>query len=520
MTEFLYLLPYLLSAAITIWIGTLAFRRRSVPGSSLFAGIALSEVIWSLGFIFQLLAGTLSAKLFWNNVQFLGAVAAPLAYIGFAFEYSPPSRSSTIRFSWKYLLPVAAALLLFIWTDGWHHLFRGVTVMVPGNPFDYLVYENGPAFNAYTIYAYSLLILTTIILVTRYLGAMYLYRLQIGIVLVGILVPWVTSIITVTGLIPLKLHDVTPISFGFSNLIIAWAFYRYHLFDTAPVARDYLFENMRDGVLVLEERLRIIDINPAAQRLFNLSRVQALGLSVLDLVPFKQAWFPKSESSPVIRREVHLEGSSTGGVFDLQISTMRHPSSKTLAYLVVLHDVNERKQIEERLNLLSITDPLTGIFNRRHVIHRLEKELASALEKGGTLAIILMDLDFLKEINDQHGHFTGDQALIKVAHVCRDNLRDEDVIGRYGGDEFLVVLPGLEASSAIQIANRLQQLVAATQVESRGASMAVSASLGLACLDVEQGLTLDELLERADTALYQAKLQGRNRAVMYQPPSN
>lgn len=156
-------------------------------------------------------------------------------------------------------------MLLFIWSDGWHGLFRIDPHLVPGQPLGALVWGDGPFFSLYIIYAYSLIVLTTLIVVVRYLSAPKLYRLQVGLVLLGILIPWITSVVTAMHLVPVGLHEVTPITFGLSNLVIAFALFRYQMFELLPVARDMLIERMEDGVLVLDSQLRVLDLNPAAR---------------------------------------------------------------------------------------------------------------------------------------------------------------------------------------------------------------------------------------------------------------
>lgn len=118
------LVPYVISVAVTIWLGTISWRRRSIPGAQLFAYLSFAEAIWTFGYIFQLLSSSQEALIFWNNVQFIGAILAPLFYLGFALEFDQPFARSK-RISWKYYAPLALALLFFVWSDPWHGLFRG-----------------------------------------------------------------------------------------------------------------------------------------------------------------------------------------------------------------------------------------------------------------------------------------------------------------------------------------------------------------------------------------------------------
>lgn len=506
MSPFLYLLPYILSALISLWVGLIGWRRSS-PGSRLFAAVAFSETVWAAGYALQLAAPDLSGKLFWNNVQFLGAVAAPLAYLGFSVEYYRPPVAGGANFTWKSLIPLAALMLLFIWSDGLHGLFRGQPVLVPGEPFNQLIFPNGPGFIAYTVYAYSLIVLTTLIFISRYLHAEQLYRIQVGIVLLGVLIPWAASLLAYFSLVPLELHRITPAAFGPSNLVIAWALYRYRLFDLLPVARDYLFEYMQEGILVLDHNLRIVDLNPAAQRILAAGKSAAIGRSVASFPPFEATWFGHGRE----KTEISIEREGTTGLYELQLSLVGESSGSPGVYLAVLRDIQDRKRVEEKLQRLAVTDPLTGVLNRRQVIFLAEREITRACKFCLPISIILLDIDHFKQVNDTVGHRAGDRVLREIACACQENLRSHDIFGRYGGDEFIAILPETGFETALGVAERLRKRIEALPVLECSEPRRITISLGVAAPDSSHPSSLDGLLEQADRALYHAKESGRNR---------
>lgn len=156
-------------------------------------------------------------------------------------------------------------------------------------------------------------------------------------------------------------------------------------------------------------------------------------------------------------------------------------------------------------------DPLTGILNHKEILNVLEKELDRAKRQGSSLAVIMGDLDHFKKVNDTYGHVAGDAVLVEVAQRMKDNIRLYDSLGRYGGEEFLLVLPGCTAEEAVLIAQRVLQSIRQEPVVFNDAPITVTISLGLA---VNQGLgqiTTTELVQAADSALYKAKQNGRNR---------
>jgi len=156
-------------------------------------------------------------------------------------------------------------------------------------------------------------------------------------------------------------------------------------------------------------------------------------------------------------------------------------------------------------------DPLTGILNHGEILQVLEREISRADRQRGSLAVIMGDLDHFKKVNDTYGHVAGDAVLVEVAERMRRNIRLYDALGRYGGEEFLLVLPGCTADEAYQIANRILKNIQSQPVLFQDNSIPVTISLGLAFNKVGERSEQTDLVQAADTALYQAKQNGRNR---------
>ncbi len=169
----------------------------------------------------------------------------------------------------------------------------------------------------------------------------------------------------------------------------------------------------------------------------------------------------------------------------------------------------------EETQAQALTDPLTGLYNRRGLIELGKIELARAQRQGKPFSAIILDIDHFKRVNDTYGHPIGDQVLQVIAQRCQKGLRELDLIGRYGGEEFLVFLPETDWKTAFAIANRLRLLIAEVAIPTRAGPLRVTISLGVSQhVDADNGL--DGMIERADQALYQAKAQGRNRAIAYE----
>jgi len=172
------------------------------------------------------------------------------------------------------------------------------------------------------------------------------------------------------------------------------------------------------------------------------------------------------------------------------------------------------------LNEVSSRDTLTGLYNRWYVIEKIDSEINRALRHGSPMSVLMLDLDHFKKVNDSFGHSVGDEVLKVVGQVLRESCRVYDVAGRYGGEEFCVVLPETRVGNTKAVAERIRSRLASTELPVGSSSITVTASIGVAGMDSvsdEGVVSAAALLDRADRALYSAKHHGRNRVELWLP---
>ncbi|CAH2599495.1 Diguanylate cyclase [Rhodovastum atsumiense] len=182
-------------------------------------------------------------------------------------------------------------------------------------------------------------------------------------------------------------------------------------------------------------------------------------------------------------------------------------------YVLVTRDLTGRKEAEAKLMTLATTDPLTGANNRRTGEKRLNEEFRRWQHYGRNFAVLLVDCDHFKKVNDQYGHETGDAVLCMLVWLCRERTREADVTVRWGGEEFLVLLADTDADKSLMIAERLRESIESRLVENAGQTVRVTVSIGLALPNSGDNRP-DDVVRRADVALYEAKRTGRNRVVV------
>ncbi len=183
--------------------------------------------------------------------------------------------------------------------------------------------------------------------------------------------------------------------------------------------------------------------------------------------------------------------------------------------LAWIYDYTERRNMEEALREMASRDPLTGIYNRRSFMEMARQQLARALRFNEPMSVLVLDVDHFKRVNDTYGHAVGDDALRMVASACNTSLREYDVLGRLGGEEFVVALPGTTTDECRVVADRLRRNLSRLVIPVSRDRITLTASIGISAVDIHSD-TLEKAIHRADLALYRAKREGRNRVMVYE----
>ncbi|MDK2776440.1 MAG: diguanylate cyclase [Pseudomonadota bacterium] len=269
-----------------------------------------------------------------------------------------------------------------------------------------------------------------------------------------------------------------------------------------------LFDNSRDGIVVINTKGEVVDANPAFARMLGYPLQEIYGLSVWD-------WDAEFDRQHILGLLAEVEGEGTyfetrhrrkdGSVFDVELSNSSVIFTGEKLVFSIGRDVSERKENERLMRQLVSTDALTGLLNRRELSDRLSQELERLRRSPGHLSLILFDIDFFKKINDRFGHAAGDQALIRVSRSAHNLIRSTDSLARWGGEEFLLLLPDTDLTAALAVAEKIRSAIERSAADS---DTAVTASFG-----VTQALPGDKstsFIRRADQAMYEAKRAGRN----------
>lgn len=466
------------------------------------------------------------------GITYIGVVAVPGLFLTFALAFARYDSLLTKRFIGGLFIEPAITLLL-VWTNKYHHLvFLSVTYRTNSNFVQPHIIP-GSWYQVNLAYSYLLLAAGLAAVGHEYLHCHPSVKKPYAIVLAAALFPWAGNILSEIA-INKALFDITPLLFGVSALFFTYAVFRDRFMDIISVARTHLIDSMSDGVMVLDMQDRILDFNPAMLKLVNQGAVPLLGSSASALL---ETWLGHNQSLLKDGKsctELRLPNSPSR-YLDVRVTPLLDKHQQMSGRLMVFRDVTDRKIVEKmlrhandrlqgqlieigtlqsELRAQAIRDPLTNLFNRRYLDETLDRELARAAREHYPVCVIMLDLDHFKQVNDTYGHEAGDHVLKTLADTLVIRNRRGDFVCRYGGEEFVVVMPNIAVNIAYQRAEELRIALNSLAISYGEFCLSTTISIGIACYP-SNGEGRESILRAADRAMYAAKKAGRNHILTY-----
>lgn len=489
-----------LTALVTVLLGVYLWRRSSSRDVFVFGLFSISVAFWSACVGFEALASSIESKLFFSKLQYFAVAPLPVLWLIFALSYSGQPGWMTWRRALPLLL-IPALTLIIVWTNALHGLLYRNVELVATPVGTNLLTERGFWFWAvHTPYSYSLLLIGVGVLAYNFISASELYRQQYGSLLLASSFPIIANLIFLGGAEPFGGVDPTPLSFALSCLVIAPALLRYRLFDLMPVAQREVFKSLPVGIVVLDLSTRIIDINPEGLRL--LETEAAIGRKIETLIPAWPTLVQNFSAAEQRTRELSVEVGDNHLELDVTLSELKGAQGQVAGYVLMARDISHQKAYER----MALHDPLTGLPNRRYLELEAESALLLAKREGWQVALLYLDLDKFKPVNDVYGHDVGDVLLQRVAHRLSALSRSADFLARFGGDEFVMIAQNIDEQEAAVLGARMVSALKEPFSLEVG-EVRIGGSIGVAFYPAD-AVSLDLLINYADTAMYAAKLSG------------
>ena len=522
-----YAIAQFSTAVISIIVAVIMWKRRIArSGWQLFLlFVAISE--WTLANGLEAAAIPQDQKIFWSKVAYIGAQTAPVLLMLFALAYT--GRIQRLKPGIIALLFVIPGLIIFAAATNDSHNLVWISFN-PGPPgTNSLLYHHGPIFWLGVAYIFTMVSFATTFLVVFAVRSQKVYRFQHFIILLACIMPWLGTIVYLFDLSPFPGLDTTSIGFLFTGILLMIGLSKGKMLNYIPVAHELIFANIEDGIIVFDENLRIMDMNPAAQLHLFVKFSDVVGQSLDKISTLPGTIFGKFEKDKNYRFEM-VSPLNHKTWFNVSVTPLRDNRKGFFGWVMFFEDISKRKETEEKLKLVNQRlehqikeirelenqlreaanqDSMTGVYNRRYLEDTLKREIARAKRKNYPLSLIMLDVDKFKDINDTYGHKIGDEVVTALANMLKNSTREADCVSRYGGDEFVLVMPEMSKEHAYQRAEKWRKECKELEIKKSKKAIQFSISIGIATCPMD-GETNEALLDSVDQALYYAKQAGRD----------
>jgi len=668
-----------ISALISAYIAYQAVRRRGVRAASALFLLMIALVEWVFFLALGLMASNMETRILLGKIAYMGEICASSLLFVFILDYLEFPGWLTWRNA-VLLAVFPVVMLVLVWTNDSHGLIWNAMIPDPWNQ-NLIAYSLGPVGYVNIIYNDILILVGVVLLIRAYRRGLKEAATRFGLPLLSALLPLLAGILDLAHVKVIPQIPLSPVAYSVSGLFLAYGIFRARIFSLLPIARDLLIEDMRDGVLVLDGKNRVVDINRAGEKIMGVSAANIIGKSAEALPDGWPAAVMLDASQPTVRREMQVQ-QPIPLYLDLQITPIFSRNKKIVGRLIVFRDNTARRKNELELSRraeeflvinristiitsgldldhvlkilheqcslivpsdvfyvalyeevtdlihlplyfereyqshaprdlheqpgltghiiqtkqslyipdvfkqessipslvrmggdeltrsyigiplilrdkvigvmsvqsyepnaystnqirvleavamqaaiaienarlygevqrLAIVDELTGVYNFRGLMELGRREVERSRRFSRPLTALFFDIDGFRNFNNIYSHATGNLVLEAVADRCRSVLRSVDILARYGGDEFVILLPETDVSTAVGIARRLSEEVAITRVKTSHGELSVTISLGVARLK-DKMKTIGNLIDHANRAEHRAKEKGNSVAV-------
>ncbi len=466
--------------------------------------------VFMFGYIMELRSVTLEHKLFWNYFQYIGIPFVSALWFSIASVYISGYRIPLyIRILFIFMIPAITFVLRM--TNNLHHLYYLSEKLQTSGDNVFLVKEKGSWLFVQGFHS-LLLIVSTFVLYVNALVKQKNRERENMLFMLG------ASVLAVSGLVLNILSigtaniDYMVILLPAAIIMVILAIMRNDFWEAKALARDIIFENNDEGIILLNNRGRIFDFNTIAKSILSNRGIQLRkeplevvfgGVNDLsDLISSSQAriWMIKVESGYKY--------------YCLTSINIRNQVGSVSGKLITIRDITQMQLLHNQLKIQATTDELSGLLNRRAFTDLCQARLNDRRLNKENAFLLMIDIDLFKSINDTYGHLVGDHVIEKLGEIFRQNFRTTDLIGRLGGEEFTVFMQTESCDAALSKAEQFRKAVEQSEIVVEGNILHISISIGLVCTDSGTGDILD-LMNKADKALYASKNGGRNRTTIY-----
>jgi diguanylate cyclase (GGDEF)-like protein len=495
------------SLAIPVFIGTFTLICCERKKRLSFIALLSSIFLYMLGYLLEITARSTEGGLIGTKIMYLGSSFLAPVYLVFTADYCGIKLDKKI-IAISLLVPLA--IISLIWTTEIHKLIYTSFEYNTASPIHYLSFKPGLLYPLIHIYS-AVCALTVIgLLISRLTNRGRENNTILLLLFIGACVPVILNMLYILKISPFGIH-FTPVSMIILNIAFYCSITNHNLFDIIPKASELALESIKEAFIIVDSKNNFISSNEAADELF----------------PSLQAIKKNSPITEVGNWPAELQtpekGTSVNFVMpgDFYYSATVDPivskKGNLLGHIILIQNNTNSVRLTKELEEIAFTDSLTGILNRRHFLELAEGQIDRVKRLSNDAFVAIFDIDHFKEVNDTYGHIIGDKVLKCLTERVKGTIRPYDLFSRYGGEEFILLIPDITETNAVNHMERIRLAINNRPMVFEDTQITVSASFGL--VSVISAGNLENAIKYSDEALYQGKNEGRNRVILAQIPN-
>lgn len=433
-------LTLLLGGLVALFVSILIFQR--IGGTvRWFAYLMLAISIWAITYGIELSSSSLDQMLFWVNFEYLGIALLPAFWIVFIIKFIGKDKWLT-KLNLFFIFIIPALTLFFVFTKQWIHIHYAHTEIDTSGPFPLLSITPGIWYHIHTIYFYSMLALGIFLLLYKFRKADSVYKNQNRIIIIGAVIPWIVNFIYLLKLRPFKHIDLTPYSFVLAALVIGFGLLKFGLFDIIPIARDKVIDGIQDGIIVLDDQERIVDINLAMKKIIDNNTIKFIGSDFSSILLSQ----PKLHENVFNRSCEKLDVTLSGKTFEVTLTPLSEKNTVFGGVILIFRDITQRNEWEQKLkeqaveltSLNKLKDKLfsiiahdlrTPLFNLMETLNLINKGLITEKEFISILPILLKNAQYTSGLLENLLYWSKSQlqgeTIVAESFVLNDILDNE-----------------------------------------------------------------------------------------------
>ena len=507
MQNIVFIVIICIALLMSVFIGVYALFRNDSKKRNYFLLMQTMIVVCLFGYLLELTGTTVreantGVKVLYTGFSFIGVFV--FLYI---CDYCGVKVHELIRIPMLVLAMTSAVIIITMN----HHTLIFRDYRYDNSITQHLMFTPGSLFPLIRFYPVFCMVPAIYILLRMMKVWEHKYRRQLVLFLGCLSIPFLTegfyTVSILTGINKGYIY-FTPISLAVMSFCLYLGIIRFNIFDIISFSAETAIEHIMEGFILVDKDNNYLASNRAAANIFPELSKNIKGQSIFSLNNFPGE-LPEKESHmvefSVTKNQVRY--------YRAKINHVLTGKQSVMAKIILLNDITDSVNLMKELENAAYVDALTGIYNRKHFSELAHVEVERAFRQNQTIYTAMLDLDFFKKVNDTYGHAAGDIVLRDTAHIIRQTIRSYDLLGRYGGEEFVMLITDLEIPEAVKLIERIRENIEQSTFTYEEKELKITCSIGLARYNKDD--TLENSIKKSDAALYAAKRAGRNRVMIY-----